>query len=342
MCLTTNIKLMVAKRDITCYKVLRPEGENKYVTPCQGTPTELNKTLKAGRKTKYNKEGSNCIEGGFIHALLIVEDSSGGFGDNCKTFVSTIPAGTEFYVADDFSQICAREIFITDKVVKKADGRETIGYIMDILKEDYKQIIEEGKVSIGDFCVVQKDGSKKYIHRNEYTPEIDKDIIGVVGFYDENGNPVVVSRDEGEERWCTLDWDKRPLINNAVSYDNYEKSLNGKELTENILKSKHYKASDYPLFKYISKYKTKGTKAGDWYVGAIGELKKMSENTIQINLSLYLLDGAKLLYYWLWSSSEYNSRYAWRLSPSDGDVSTYGYGTKGHSYRVRAFAAFNA
>ena len=339
MCLTTNIKLMVAKRDLTCYKVLQPRDNGEYVTPCQGTPTELNKTLKAGRGRKYKEEGSNCIEDGFIHALLIVDNASGGFSSDCKTFVSTIPAGTKFYVADDFSQICAREIFITDKVVKKADGRETIGCIMDMLNEDYKQVIEEGKASIGDFCVVQKDGSKKYIHRDEYTPEIDEDIIGVVGFYDENGNPVVISRDEESKEWCTLEWDKRPLINESVGFD-YEKSLNGKELTENVIKSKHYKASDYPLFKYISKYKTKGTKTGDWYVGAIGELKKMSKNTIQINLSLYLLNGATLLYRWLWSSSECSSNHAWYLRPSNGHVDDH-YG-KTISFRVRAFAAFNS
>ena len=344
MCLTTNIKLMVAKNDITCYKVLKSCDNGSYVTPYQGTSAKLNKTLKAGNKRAYSKYGSNNIEDGFIHALLIVKDATGDFNENCKVFVSTIPAGTEFYVSDNFSEICARKIFITDKVVDKADGRESIGCIMNMLRDEYRQTIEEGKVSIGDFCVVQPDGSKKYIHRDEYTAEIDKDIIGVVGFYDENDKPVVISRESSVQRWCTLEWDKHPLINNAVrriknaktiSYVTYEKSLNGKELTENVLKSRYYKPEKYPIFKYISEYKTKGTKSGDWYVGAVGELKKMSKNTILINLSLFLLDGAALLYFAYWSSSECKNYCAWGVYMGNGTVNYY-YKDSGGVY-VRAF-----
>jgi len=334
MCLTTNIKLMVAKNDITCYKVLRSCDNGSYVTPYQGTSAKLNKTLKAGNNRAYSKYGSNNIEDGFIHALLIVKDATFGFDENCKVFVSTIPAGTEFYVSDNFSEICARKIFITDKVVDKADGRESIGCIMNMLRDDYRQTIEQGKVSIGDFCVVQPDGNKKYIHRDEYTAEIDKDIIGVVGFYDENDNPVVISRESSVQRWCTLEWGKRPLINNAVSYETYDKSLNGKKLTENILKSKYYKPEKYPIFKYISEYKTKGTKSGDWYVGAVGELKKMLENNIFINLSLFLLDGASLLDSYYWSSSECSSNYAYGVGTHDGYVFNY---DKGYNGYVRAF-----
>jgi hypothetical protein len=311
---------MVAKNDITCYKVLKSCDDGSYVTPYQGTSATLNETLEAGDKREYSKDGYNKIEGGFIHALLIVKNATGDFNKNCKVFVSTIPAGTEFYVSDNFFEICARKIFITDKVVDKADGRESIGCIINMLRDDYRQTIEQGKVSIGDFCAVQPDGSKKYIHRDEYTAEIDKDIIGVAGFYDENDNPVVISRESSVQRWCTLEWGKRPLINNAVSYETYDKSLNGKELTENILKSKYYKPEKYPIFKYISEYKTKGTKSGDWYVGAIGELMKMLENIIPINFSLFLLDGAELLDSGYWSSSEYSSNCAYLVSINNDSI----------------------
>jgi hypothetical protein len=324
---------MVAKNDITCYKVLKSCDDGSYVTPYQGTSATLNETLEAGDKRAYSKDGYNNIKGGFIHALLIVKDATGDFNENCKVFVSTIPAGTEFYVSDNFFEICARKIFITDKVVDKADGRESIGCIMNMLRDDYRQTIEQGKVSIGDFCVVQPDGSKKYIHRDEYTAEIDKDIIGVVGFYDENDNPVVISRESSVQRWCTLEWGKCPLINNAVSYETYDKSLNGKELTENILKLK-YKPEKYPIFKYISEYKTKGTKSGDWYVGDVGELKKMSENTIFINLSLFLLDGASLLDLYYWSSSDYSGNDARYVSTNNGYVGGNGKYAKAY---VRAF-----
>ena len=115
--------------------------------------------------------------------------------------------------------------------------------------------------------------------------------------------------------------------------------MNGKELTEKVLKSEHYKAKTYPLFQYIANFKTKGTKKGDWYVGAIGELVKLAENTALINASLWFLKDATPLYYWLWSSSEYYAYgNAWGLSPSNGGV-YYG-SPKNNSRRVRAFAAF--
>jgi hypothetical protein len=328
---------MVAKNDITCYKVLLLCDNGSYVTPCQGTSAKLNETLKAEDKRTYLKDGCNNIDSGFIHALLIVKDATGGFNGDCKVFVSTIPAGTEFYVSDNFEEICARKIFITDKVVDKADGRESIAYIMNMLRDDYKQTIEEGKVSIGDFCVVQPDGSKKYIHRYDYTAEMNDDIIGVVGFYDENGKPVVISRESSIQRWCTLEYDKCHLINNEASseiYGNYKKFLNGKELTENVLKSKYYKPEKYPIFKWISEYKTKGTESGDWYVGAIGELIKMYENIIQINISLFLLDGAALLDSYYWSSSEFSSNSVYYVATDDGLVGSY---FKLNNFYARAF-----
>lgn len=341
MCLYTNIKMMVAKRDIKCFKVLRKSDSNNYATPLMGTKVKLNEMLIADQQDiKYNEEGYNSISKGFIHALLTFDQKGGGWGNDCIVFKATIPAGTEFFVADDFHQICARQMFISDKKATVAEGKKPDYYALAIaIDETNEQTIEDGKVAIGDFYVVQQDGSKKYIHRSEFTQEMDDNVIGVVGFFNEDGTPVTISRDEVDKRWCTLGWVKRSLINKNVM--NYEQSLNGKVLTENVLKSEHYKPTKYPTFKYISEYKTKGTKAGDWYVGAIGELEKMSRNTMQINISLMMLKGATLLYDWLWSSSEYSGNNAWYLYPSDGYVN-YFYNYKSNSGRVRAFAAFNA
>ena len=318
------MRMMVAKRDIKCFKVLRKSGSNNYATPSVGTKVKLNEMLIADQQNiKYNEEGYNSISGGFIHALLAFDEKGGGWGNDCIVFKATIPAGTEFFVADDFHQICARQMFISDNKATVAEGKKPDYYALAIaIDEANEQTIEDGKVAIGDFYVVQQDGSKKYIHRSEFTQEMDDNVIGVVGFFNEDGTPVTISRDEVDKAWCTLDWGKRPLINKEVR--NYEQSLNGKLLTENILKSEHYKPTKYPMFKYISGYKTKGTKVGDWYVGAIGELKKMSRNTMQINISLMMLKGATLLYYWLWSSSEYDSNNAWGLYPSSGIVYDYG------------------
>lgn len=345
MCLLTGIKKLVAKEDIICYKVLKNNSNGTYVTPCRDTKAELNKEIIADNCSIEYNERYNSVGGGFIHALLIVEDKHGGFGSDCIVFEAVIPAGTEFFVTESFDRICARKMFITDKVVEKSDNKTSIDIIAESIIDAYPQNIENDGVAIGDFCMTDDNVNKMYIHRSDYTPEMDDNIIGVVGLFNEDGKPVTISRDEVDKAWCTLYYGECPLINDSVSYfgDAYKKSLNGKELTENVLKSKHYKAKNYPMFQYIANFKTKGSKKGDWYVGAIGELVKLAENTALINVSLRMLNGATLLSSWLWSSSECNgSIRAWGINSLNGHVSgsLYGYGRKNGSGRVRAFAVF--
>lgn len=100
----------------------------------------------------------------------------------------------------------------------------------------------------------------------------------------------------------------------------------------------------------IQKYHTEGTIAGDWYIPACGEAYKLYENRTALLASFNKINSASssaglsgsvlLTTNYIWSSSEYNSDTAWRLNPSGGSVDGY-YG-KSSSYRVRAFAAFNA
>ena len=99
----------------------------------------------------------------------------------------------------------------------------------------------------------------------------------------------------------------------------------------------------------IQKYHTEGTIAGDWYIPAVGEAYKLYENRTTLLASFNKintasssagLSGSVLLpSEWFWSSSECNNNPAWGLNPSGGSVYDY---TKNYSYRVRAFAAFNA
>lgn len=71
MCLSTGIKKLVAKQDITCYKVLRKKSNGTYVTPYRDTKAELNKEIVAANcSCEYNNSRYNSIKGGFIHALL--------------------------------------------------------------------------------------------------------------------------------------------------------------------------------------------------------------------------------------------------------------------------------
>ena len=339
MCLSTGIKKLVAQRDITCYKVLKTNG-NKYLTPYRNTKVELNKELVADEpEYDYGERNSYSIGTGYIHALLCfnVDDLSCDFGDGAMAFKAIIPAGTEFFIDGNLSQICARKMFITDEKMKESVSRNNAPeWLSESMTSQGAYAESVNGVYVGDFCVAQEDGSKKYIRPLEYTDEIDKDIIGVVGFF-KDGKPVVISRNDKYEAWCNIPWGSRPLINKDVDYDDTAEQMNGEELTVNVLKHKSYTKDNYPAFDYISHFKTKGTKEGDWYIGAIGELRKLANFTALLNVSLGMLEGADLLDFWLWSSSEYDSDNAWSLLPSDGYVRI---SIKYNSLRVRAFAVF--
>lgn len=99
----------------------------------------------------------------------------------------------------------------------------------------------------------------------------------------------------------------------------------------------------------IQKYHTEGTIAGDWHIPAGGETYKLYENGTTLLASFNKintasssagLSGSVLLPSLnTWSSSEYNNTNAWAFGPSNGFVGNYG---KYNSFRVRAFARFNA
>ncbi len=118
------------------------------------------------------------------------------------------------------------------------------------------------------------------------------------------------------------------------------RGTSGKSNTEAILAYGKTNNISYPAAEYCNKYSTSGTKAGDWFLPSLEELKLLSNNFSGINSALKILGKPTLPeaedeYYW--SSSEGNKSNAWRLVPSSGDTS---YTSKDSSYRVRPVLAF--
>ena len=64
---------------------------------------------------------------------------------------------------------------------------------------------------------------------------------------------------------------------------------------------------------YCYNYTTAGTSQGQWYLPAAGELYASIEtNYSAVNNGIKAAGGTQLSSgYWYWSSSEYNSDYAW-------------------------------
>ena len=136
------------------------------------------------------------------------------------------------------------------------------------------------------------------------------------------------------------------LDEKSLEWGGYNKEIgsaargtSGKSNTAAILAYGKANNISYPAAEYCNTYSTAGTKAGDWFLPSLEELKLLSNNFSEINNSLKVLgkvmDDTESGYYW--SSSEINDSYARRLVPSSGATINY---FKGNSYRVRPVLAF--
>ncbi len=101
-------------------------------------------------------------------------------------------------------------------------------------------------------------------------------------------------------------------------------------------------SGSYPAAEYCNNYKpvTSGKGSSGWYLPAAGEIKAMSQNYSAINYTLQKLSGSTQLnssHYWS-SSEASNYGYAWRVSPSDGYMSSTS--KNDDYYRVRCVLAF--
>ncbi len=112
----------------------------------------------------------------------------------------------------------------------------------------------------------------------------------------------------------------------------------GKSNTAAILAYGKANNISYPAAEYCNSYSTSGTKAGDWFLPSLEELKLLSNNFSGINSALKILGKPTITegeYYW--SSFEYNYYFAVRLVPSSGD--TYSI-DKDYTFYVRPVLAF--
>ena len=136
------------------------------------------------------------------------------------------------------------------------------------------------------------------------------------------------------------------LEEKSLKWGGYEKEIgsaargtSGKSNTSAILAYGKANNVEYPAAEYCNTYSTAGTKAGDWFLPSIEELKLLSNNFSAVNASLKVLGKAmsesESGYYW--SSSEGSTNTARRLVPSSGDASNY---NKNNSNRVRPVLAF--
>ena len=191
---------------------------------------------------------------------------------------------------------------------------------------------DENKV----FCVFSEKscevGDILYENKKCYVKAIDgKTAIGIV--FDAE-NRLAVALDEAE---TTLKWGGTGILIGSAA-----QGTSGKSNTAAILTYGEANNIEYPAAEYCNTYSTAGTKAGDWFLPSLEELKLLADNFSGINSLLTVLGKQTIGDEYYWSSSEYhninvNTNFAQKLVPSSGRTDS---SSKNNSHRVRPVLAF--
>ncbi len=143
-----------------------------------------------------------------------------------------------------------------------------------------------------------------------------------IGVVFDTTNHLAIALDTEVKTWLDEYFDV-PTLSNYSSSSAVTADWQGKNNTRLVLEYCKTNGKSCPAFEYVNSYKTDGTKAGDWYLPAMGELNAIYGNMGVLNTALGKIGGTKLPTNYHWSSSEYSSRYAWRQYFGNGDVDDY-------------------
>ena len=314
MCLyVSNKKPLVAKKNIVVYKYVE-SSEEQYVTPFQRTPVKVNALMVAeGGSGDIAKE---CLEkyiinGGVIHACTSSNDSD---FDGYTCLKAIIKEGTEFWVEDDFKQVAARSLYITDEVVEENETSNIKDICVSILEN-----VEEHKdgIKVGDFLLANKTYASPF---SEF--DHSKAIAVVMGFNPENDSPIHIAMEETYLPFLTHRDRLVTCQSNIRNAKDLKKDFEGDKHTYDIANADDYKADLFPAIDYCINYSTEGTNKGDWHLGAGGEIIMLAQNLAIVNASMLVTNiGTPIAESWFWTSSQYccDGRYAcsWAVELED-------------------------
>lgn len=326
MCLCTkNIKAYIAKEDIKVFKILRKEGQG-YKTPYQNKEVVLGSVMKPDNGVEHKKGnyGYNnctlCVEGGFIHAVTRTKlyDKDKVEDENYIVVECYIPKGTEFYFSDDFIEVAAKELYLSDKIVDNNSGLSNEEMQNLLLSYPIESLISKDKVSVGWLML----DDRTFVHPSLF----NKDKMKPIGIVCEIvGNEYkIMSLNQTMDRWSN-DYIKVEGLENLEKEDEIYADTKGKEHCEIISRCKEYKTGIFPAVEWCLNYVTNGINVGDWYLPACGELRNAVLNMHIINAALFFTSVGVMLSTSIdyWSSSEYSSDYARHVYAYNGYVVNY-------------------
>lgn len=314
MCLFVGYKKpFVAKKDITVYKfVTKKDGE--YVTACQGYPIKTNSLIVPSEQKNEvvtSTVRKYYINGGAIHACTFSKHES--FKDEYTCLKAIIKEGTEFWVQDDFKEIAAKSLYITDEIVTDEEKTD-MSIIAKTLVENApvnKDGIHIGDVLLSDMSYASPLG------------DFDKSkIIAYVAAFNKNDDsPIHIAINEEYLPFLT-EYDMNNSSHSNIKGDNIENDFDGYKHTYDIANANDYNSDKFKAIDYCINYSTEGTNKGDWHLGAIGEIIEVAKNVAFINAAIVVVGiGTPISINWMWSSSQVlcgGCAYSWYCYLSSG------------------------
>ena len=202
---------------------------------------------------------------------------------------------------------------------------------------ELEKVIEEGggnsSCQVGYLYYSDKTCSVSY--------DASKTPIGVVVYVDGQGHGQVMAlKSIGNYTWGGHGTDI-PGLNNFSSDSSASTDL--QSCSNTVLITAAGDKSTYPAAWAAHEYRTDGTAPGDWCLPAAGIMFSIKKSISAINAGFVLAGGDQLeTRSFLWSSSEYNTYYAWSSTFSyDYGLENYqGDNNKNNSHEVRPVLEF--
>ena len=158
-----------------------------------------------------------------------------------------------------------------------------------------------------------------------------------IGVVFDQANRLAMALDTARKAWSDAYFDV-PGLSEITSSSEVTADWQGKNNTRLVLDYCKLSGRSCPAFEYVNSYKTDGTKAGDWYLPAAGELNAIYGNMGVLNTALGKIGGTKLSTGWHRSSSKSPHHDGWSQNFNNGYID--GGNDGGTGFYVRPVLAF--
>lgn len=186
------------------------------------------------------------------------------------------------------------------------------------------------KINLGIF-ILDTDGN--LVKRSEWSTSNNSKAVGVAVLTDNCKFVIALTQNDSFLAW-SRDGLYETVPGVTATKDSFEAYTDFKGvLNSAAIVTKYGNTSDYAAG-WCQDFSFKNGKKG--YLGSCGEWKNAYDNKDEINACMSLIGGVDMLEDSYWTSTQYDSNYAWTLSWAYGLIGEY---DKAYSLYTRAFAA---